>query len=266
MKNIIILLSLVGYLNSYSSGNMNSKITQVKAASKGSFDHMHTLLTNVLKKYVVPGKVSSLVKYDELKKNRSELDNYLKGLESLSKSDFSKFNNDQKLSFWINAYNAYTLELIIDNYPLKSIKDLGSLFKSPWKKKFIKLFNKTMSLDGIEHDTIRKQFKEPRIHFAVNCASMGCPSIANEAFTESNLESLLQERSLHFINNDMKNSFNATKKTMKISKIFDWYGVDFNEKFGSYQNFIQTLKPEIKGLAKFKVKWSNYGWGLNDSK
>ncbi len=260
---LVTLISFFGCLGAQSSGNMNAKIAHVQTAN--SFDHNHTLLTKVLKKFLVPGEISTLVKYQELKEDRAEFDTYLKGLESLSKSEFSNFNQNQKLSFWINAYNAYTLKLIIDNYPLESIKDLGSLLSSPWKKKFIKLFDKVMTLDDIEHGTIRKKFKEPRIHFAVNCASMGCPSLADEAFTESNLESLLQKMSLKFINNDKKNSYNIQEKTMRLSKIFLWYGGDFKEKFGSYKKFIQTLKPGVKDLAKFRVKWNKYGWKLNDS-
>ncbi len=264
--NLVVLMGLFGCFQAQSSGNMDAKVNHIQAIKKAGFDHNHTLLTKVLKENVVPGEVSSLVRYGNLKANRSDLDTYLRELEKLTRKDFANFNENQKLSFWINAYNAYTLKLIIDNYPLKSIKDLGSVFSSPWKKKFITLFKKKMSLDNIEHDTIRKNFKEPRIHFAVNCASMGCPSLADIAFNESNLENLLQKMSLGFINNNAKNSYDIANKKMKLSKIFSWYGGDFKEKFGSYKNFIQTLKPDVKGLSKFKVSWSDYGWDLNDSK
>ncbi len=267
MKILILLLSL----NLFPSGNSNKQYNLSSTQTKIAFDHNHQAWNEILKNYVVPGKISTLFKYKALKANVSLLNSYLKHLESVSDSDFQKFNKKQKLSFWINAYNAYTVKLIINHYPLKSIKDIKGeggflgVGASPWKIKFIKLLGKMLSLDNVEHDIIRKDFDEPRIHFAVNCASMGCPSLSNKAFSAKDLDKHLEDVSNAFINNLQKNKFDLKSKTFYASKIFKWYGSDFNKKFGSYKKFIKTLRPELSDLEQFKVIWNNYGWNLNES-
>ncbi len=148
------------------------------------FDHAHQKWDQILKQYTTRKGNQVYFKYKELKENEVILFSYLKQLESISNKKFEDFSEDQKLAFLINAYNAYTIQIILKNYPIKSIKDIsGGLFSSgPWKIEFISLLGRKMSLDNIEHDTIRKNFNEPRIHFAVNCASIGCPSLLQEAF------------------------------------------------------------------------------------
>jgi len=267
MRKILVLLALSFNLVSVGSENLNK------------FDHSHTLLNEVLKENVKPGKVSSLVNYKALKKNPTKLNNYLKGLETVKKDQFSNFSQEQKLSFWINAYNAFTIKLVVQNYPVKSIKDIKHYDKkesswfsrlnpgaSPWKIKFIKLLGKKHSLDNIEHGIIRKDFSEPRIHFAVNCASMGCPSLGNEAFNAANLETLLDKTAKSFVNNTEKNSFDTSKKVFKASRIFKWYGSDFDKKYGSFVGFIKKIKPELGNLEEYKISWNEYGWNLNEFK
>jgi hypothetical protein len=237
------------------------------------FDHTHAQWNIVLKASVKLDGKQSLINYALVKKKHSaQLNAYLAGLSGLAKSDFQKFNDDQKLAFLINAYNAFTVKLIVDNYPLKSIKDIGSIFKGPWSQKFFKLFGKDTTLDNIEHDIIRKQFpKEPRIHFAVNCASFGCPNLAADAFTVNNLEKLLAAGTQSFVNDSAKNYYHASEKTLFLSPIFKWYGSDFDKNFGTVQNFVAAIMKvsttDREVIKKdVEIKWTKYSWKLNEWK
>ena len=187
MKNILTILALL--ISSYAIG----------------FDHAHKKWDEILKSKTIKKDEQVLVNYKSIKANQVKLNSYLKELEKVSKKEFNNFSKQEQLAFWINAYNAYTVKLIVKNYPVKSIKDIGSFFSSPWSKDFITLLGKKMSLDDIEHETIRKDFKEPRIHFAVNCASIGCPSLYQEAFVASRIDKQLEVATKLFLNNKNKN-------------------------------------------------------------
>ncbi|MGL1937380.1 MAG: DUF547 domain-containing protein [Fibrobacterales bacterium] len=179
----------------------------------------------------------------------------------LTKKAFQSLPDPEKLAYLINVYNYYTLKLIVDNYPVKSIRDLGGVFSSPWSKEFITLFKgfNNFSLDDIEHKMIRKEFDEPRIHFAVVCASIGCPPLRDEAFTAQNLTQQLQSQAETFLNDTSKNYVKGNK--LYLSKIFDWYGGDFNKQHGSYLSFIQK-KLNTKNSD---IEWLEYDWNLNSS-
>jgi hypothetical protein len=224
-----------------------------------TFDHKHSRLDSFLKKYTKKVEYQSLVDYKAIKSNHSELKAYLDELKMLSEEEFETFSSDQKLAFWINVYNAYTLKLVASHYPVKSIKDIGNIFSGPWSKKIVDLFDKKYSLDNVEHDIIRKDFKEPRIHFAVNCASIGCPSLLREAFTAEKLETQLSKATSNFLDNKNKNYAKGSK--LYLSKIFDWYGKDFTSKFGSYKKFI---KQYYKINGDVDVKFLKYDWKLNE--
>ncbi len=226
-----------------------------------AFDHSHQKFSDLLKDYTSRNGYQVSVNYKELKKNSEKLKAYLSELEALSKNDFEGFSKNQKLAFWINAYNAYTLKLIIDHYPIDSIKDVGSIFTGPWDQKFITLFGKEMTLNDIEHSTIRKDFEEPKIHFAVNCASKGCPSLKQEAYVGSKLDQQLESATKNFLENKKKNFYDESKNTLFISKIFKWYGDDFKEKFGSPKKFIQGY---IKTQKNVQIEYLDYDWKLNN--
>ncbi len=240
--------------------------------SSFAFDQDHKALDKVLKDHVIFKGNQSLVNYKAIKNKPSELEQYLKDLSAVKKSQFDSWTAGNKLAFLINAYNAFTLKLIVDNYPTKSIKDIGTLFKSPWKKKFFKLFGKETHLDEVEHVMIRKNFDEPRIHFAVVCASIGCPPLHRFAFTGNQLEKQLKEATRVFLMDKNKNSYDPLKKKLRLSKIFKWYGDDFNKKYGSYLKFVSTrITEDKKGqalIAKDDVSssWNSYDWGLNEIK
>jgi Protein of unknown function, DUF547 len=183
------------------------------------------------------------------------------------------------LAFLINAYNAYTVELVLSAYPkLKSIRDLGGLFGSPWKKQFFKLFGQPAHLDHIEHDLIRApgRYAEPRIHFAVVCASIGCPDLREEAFVAGKLDAQLEDAMRRFLSDRSRNRYNATKDRLEVSKIFDWYSRDFERGDKGFTSVSQALGRYAGQLAddprarerirsgQVKVDFLDYDWSLND--
>ncbi len=214
--------------------------------------HAHEKLNTLLKKYVSSaGKVD----YEALKANKSEVDAVIKDMKENTVE--SSWTSKQKLAYWINAYNIFTIKLVIDNYPVKSIKDINN--DKPWDKKFIEIGGKTYSLNDIENNIIRKDFNEPRIHFAVNCASISCPKLINEAFTASKMESQLTKATKDFLKDTGKNKLEESK--IQISNIFNWYKADF-EKAGGVISFINKYSDtEVKSDAT--VSYMDYNWNLN---
>ncbi len=210
----------------------------------------HRIWNNLLMKYVsVAGKVN----YAGIKENKGELEKYLDLLSN--NPPLSSWSDSDQLSYWINAYNAFTIRLIIDNYPLKSITKLHD--GKPWDVMWITIGSKTYSLNQIENEIIRPQFKEPRIHFAVNCAAVSCPPLTNKAYTANNLEQILEENTKAFINNPQFNTITGEK--VEISKIFDWYKDDF----GDLIHFLNMYtKREIK--RNVVIKFKEYNWALNN--
>lgn len=219
---------------------------------------------------------SSQVNYAGMKTDHAKLTAYLTALGKIDKQTFEQWPALQQLSFLINAYNAWTVELILSAYPdIKSIKDLGSFFSSPWSKKFIPLLGETRSLDNIEHELIRgdNKYGDPRIHFAVNCASIGCPALREEAYTAEKLERQLEQQTVRFLSDKTRNRFN--KAEMELSSIFKWYQEDFSLGFrasDSLSAFILLyaeslgLMPEQQALLKAKkmdVDYLPYDWQLN---
>lgn len=232
------------------------------------FDHNHSKWEKILEKNLHVSGHQSLINYKNIANSPKELNLYTQELTEVTKEQFDSFNKKQQLAFLINAYNAFTVQFIVKNYPVESIKDLGSLFRSPWKKRFFKLFGKKTHLDNVEHDMIRKWFQEPRIHFAVVCASLGCPPLALKPFTEDNLEILLEKQSRNFIQ-DPKENFIRNGR-IYLSKIFKWYGDDFETDQGNFLSFVaqritkdkETQKRIING--DIPTSWNNYDWKLNN--
>ena len=207
-------------------------LTAWSPARAQAFDHSHAAWSALVKKHVVliDGGRGSQVRYAGFAADRVGLKAYLDALSAVSAPAFSAFNKMQQMAFLINAYNAFTVELILTRYPkLASIRDLGSLLQNPWKPKFIKLLGTDMSLDDIEHGTLRARgrYDDPRIHFAVNCASVGCPMLREEAFVADRLDAQLEEQTRRFMGDRSRNRFNSQSGRLELSKIFDWYGDDF---------------------------------------
>lgn len=209
----------------------------------------HQTFNTLLQKYV---SASGTVNYKGLKKEEAVLETYIR---TLAKQIPDKsWSRDASLAYWINAYNALTLKLIVTNYPVKSITSLNG--GKPWDVKWIDLAGKKYSLNNIENDIIRTQYKDPRIHFAVNCAAVSCPPLSNTAFTETNINKLLDSRSKAFINST-SNEIACTK--VKISKIFDWYKADFEDVIAFINKYSNTQVNE-----NAVVDYGEYNWNLNE--
>ena len=255
---------------------LGSVLLATSFASKAQ--NMHDNWNALLNKHVVAINHghSTEVDYTAIKAKRSELKAYLDSLSAVTQNEFDKWEKPKQLAFLINAYNAFTVELILTKYPsLKSIKDLGSFFSSPWSKEFVPLLGKTRSLDDIEHGLIRGsgKYNDPRIHFAVNCASIGCPALREEAYTATDLESQLQEQTVRFLSDMTRNI--AQQNTLSVSSIFKWYGDDFEQGFKGANTLQQFFMQYPKALKltpakqkalknnNMKVKFLDYNWDLN---
>lgn len=231
--------------------------TLFAASPTSAFDHSHAGLDGVLKTYA---NTEGMVDYAGLKANRSALDGYLAKTGAVSKSAFDAWTRDQQLAFLINVYNAETLKLIIDHYPVKSIKKIGGLLGQPWDVESVTLFGKKTTLNTIEHKILRPKYREPRVHFVIVCAAIGCPPLRNGAFTPENLDDQLDARGRFFLNQEDKNRLEGD--TLYLSPIFDWFGEDFTVG-GNLQDFVAPFFPvDIKG-KKLKVKFTDYDWSLN---
>jgi hypothetical protein len=251
--------------------------------AQAAFDHSHAAWTALLKKHVVlisNGRASQ-VRYAGMASERAALKAYLAALAAVTPQAFEAFGKPQQMAFLINAYNAATVELILTKYPkLESIKEVAGFLANPWKQKIVPLLGTTMTLDQIEHDTLRARgrYDDPRIHFAVNCASIGCPMLREEAFVGDRLDAQLEDQTRRFMADRSRNRFNPEKQRAEVSKIFDWYGEDFrlgHKGIASLNAFIARHadaladgpadRERLRAL-KFDVAFLDYDWKLNDAK
>lgn len=179
-------------------------------------------------------------------------------LASVDRQQFDSFTEKQQLAYLINVYNFYTIMLITKHYPLEfGIRDIHK----PWKTPFVPLWGDTVSLDHIEHDIIRTEYDEPRIHFALNCASVGCPSLLDEPYRATELEQQLAASAEAFLTDTTRNRVEG--KRLYLSEIFKWYGDDFDDPYGGYVEYVKG----VLGLeGKYRVRFLDYDWSLNDSK
>ncbi|WP_406684874.1 DUF547 domain-containing protein [Seonamhaeicola sp. MEBiC1930] len=210
----------------------------------------HQLWNELLENHV---STEGIVNYKGFKNDHDKLLGYIRVLHLTIPKDNTSIKH--KLAYWINAYNAFTVDLILRHYPLKSIKDI----KDPWKQRYWKLGDKWYDLDKIEHDVLRKM-NEPRIHFAINCASVSCPKLQNKAFTSEHLEEQLTKATEDFINNTTKNQISNNQ--IKLSKLFLWFGKDFKQG-GSLIDFLNTYS-HVKISEEVKKSFLNYNWDLNE--
>lgn len=236
-----------------------------RAAS--GFDHSHAQFDAVLKARV---NAQNLVDYATLKRERTGLDAYLATAGSVSQAQFKAWTRDQQLAFLINVYNAATLQLIIDAYPLDSIRDIGFLPGAAWRKDFIRLFGGTVDLDHVEHGIIRKDYREPRIHFALVCAARSCPPLRREAYVADRLDAQLDDQARTFLRDSSKNAFDLTTRTARLSSIFDWYGGDFGPDSAAILTYLKPFLDDNTRPAldpqRFKIEFLEYDWKLNEAK
>lgn len=218
------------------------------------FDQTHARFNRVLKTFVVHGRVD----YRGLKAHPQALDQYLARGAMVSKKQFKTWTEPQQLAFLINLYNAGTLRLILNHYPVKSIKDIGSWLKGPWDQPILRLFGKTITLNHLEHEILRKDYKEPRIHLALVCAARGCPPLRSEAYTAERLDEQLNDQARSYLSSPAGFRLERGQGVVYISSIFKWYGGDFP----SVSAFIG--KYSGKKIAGLKIRYLDYDWTLNE--
>ncbi|EHR72287.1 Protein of unknown function, DUF547 [Burkholderiales bacterium JOSHI_001] len=248
-----------------------------------AFDHAHAAWTALLRRHVrvLEGGRATQVRYTAFAQDRSALKAYLDALSAVPAPAFEAFTKPQQMAFLVNAYNAFTVELILTRYPrLESIKDLGSLLQSPWKRKWVRLLGAEVSLDDIEHGMLRQRgrYDDFRVHFAVNCASIGCPALREEAFVADRLDAQLDEMAQRFLSDRSRNRYNVERRRLEVSKIFDWFGVDWTQGQRGVTSLTQFLARYAEQLAdapadrervragSVPVDFLDYDWRLNDAR
>jgi len=218
----------------------------------------HDLYAQLLRQHVRDG----VVDYGGLKRQEALLDRYL---DQLAGIDPDGLADKERFAFYTNAYNAWTLKLILDHYPgIQSIKDAGRLWQSPWKKKIARIGDGLLSLDEIEHDILRARYRDPRVHFAVNCASKGCPPLYGKPFTGDDLDRQLDQVTRAFINDPAR--YRLEGNTLYVSRIFKWFAEDFNddpvEFFKIYAQ--EPLRSRLDAIpGNVRVAYLDYDWSLN---
>lgn len=207
---------------------------------------------------------NGVVDYKGFKTDEAQLDEHLAAMSAVDPERLP--DREERMAFYINLYNAWTIKLILTRYPdLESIKDLGGIFQSPWEKKIVKLNGATVTLDHIEHEVLRPKFKDPRIHFAVNCASKSCPPLLNEPYSGDTLDRQLDSVTKAFINDPQRNYLQDN--VLYVSRIFKWYGKDFKEGIPAFfkQYAEQPLKRKLEdNSSRIEVKFLEYDWSLNN--
>lgn len=218
----------------------------------------NSIYAGLLQKYVQNGNVD----YMGFQSEEASLDQYLSLLEKVDPMDLPRAS---RFAFYVNAYNAWTIKLILSKYPdIRSIKELGGFFKSPWKRKLCRINGEIITLDDIEHNILRSQFRDPRVHFAVNCASLSCPPLRSEPYVGERLEMQLDDAAEKFINNPQRNRMEGT--TLYLSRIFKWFPEDFGDDVvdfilkyarGDFGDDIELNRDVLK------IKYLDYDWSLN---
>jgi hypothetical protein len=253
-----------------------------------AFDHGHAAWDALLKKHVVvlPGEHASQVRYDGFAADRQALKAYLDGLSGVSQARFDGWTKNERKAFLINAYNAFTVEKILERWPdIRSIWDFGKIFGNPFKDDFFGLLGRPMTLDGIEHGMLRKPgaYDDPRVHYAVNCASIGCPMLREEAYVAERLDAQLEEQAVRFLSDRSRNRYNAQSGRLEVSRIFDWFkegwtsgdrGFDGKQApiqsreqyFGRYARWLADgfAGQELVAAGRVPIDFLDYDWALND--
>ncbi len=243
-------------------GPPKASLQEAYADERGSLEFDHSVFDGLLRKHV---DSDGWIDYAGLRAESATLDGYL---HSVARVDFDKLGRDEKLVLLINAYNAFTLRLILDHYPIQSIKGIPDADR--WDAKRWNVGGNTWSLNEIEHEQIRPKFVEPRVHFALVCAAIGCPTLRNEAYRADRIDEQLDEQTRYVHAHDRWFQLDARKGVVQLTKLYDWYGGDFKQVSGSVLDFAARYSPELKRLMdsgiKPRIEWLDYDWTLNDRK
>lgn len=239
-----------------------------------AFDHTHADWSAVLGAHARGERFD----YAALKRDTTRLERYLAGLQAVTPEDFAGWTREQRFAFWINAYNAYTVRRVVEGYPLKSIKDLGSLSQTVWDQRFVPLAHlvpalerKLLSLNDIEHEILRPTFADPRLHAAVHCAAVSCPRLLDHAYTAGVLDQQLEQMTTRWLRDPTRNRFDPEQRTAHLSRLFDWYGHDFGKTPAERLAWIARYapgehRPWLTGrdAERVVIRYLEYDWALND--
>jgi hypothetical protein len=247
------------------------------SAFSQAFDHEHEIWDSLLKKHVavLDGGRASRIRYAGVAQDHAALKEYLEKISAVKDAEFDRWSRPLQEAFLINAYNAFTVEKVLSRYPdIKSIWDFGKLFGNPFKDRFFTLLGKSSSLDDIEHGLLRKKYREPRVHFALNCASVGCPMLREEAYTGPRLERQLEEQAVRFLSDRSRNRLapgGPEAGRLEVSKIFDWYKEDFEPRAAYFARYAKLLSDDAAGQkaiaeGKAPLGFLEYDWTLNDAR
>ena len=239
---------------------------------RASLAFEHQAWNALLKKHVVllDGGKASQLRYAGMASDRAALKAYLDSLSRVSEKEFAAWPREEQMAFLINAYNAFAVEKILQRYPdLRSIWDFGKLFGNPFKDPFFALLGGSRTLDWIEHERLRRSYRDPRIHYAVNCASVGCPMLREEAYAGPRLEQQLEEQARRFLSDRSRNRLRQGE--LEVSKIFDWFKEDFEPREGYFARYADLLSGDPKGReaiagGKARLRFLDYDWTLNDAR
>ena len=249
------------------------------ATAQAAFDRSHAAWNRLLAAHVHwnTAGTATTVDYADFAHDRQALANVLKAMSSVGEAEFRRWPLAEREAFLINAYNAATVELVLTRYPdLKSIKQIGGLFGTPWKREFVVLLGRQRSLDDIEHNLLRgaSDYADPRIHFAVNCASLGCPALRPEAYLGARLGTQLDDQTRRFLHDRSRNHYHR-RGGLQVSRVFDWYASDFDAHAGGVNGFLARYPAELGldrmtaqqlGAGSVPVTFTEYDWRLNGSR
>jgi hypothetical protein len=262
----------------------------VAGNAAAQFDHEHKAWTALLKKHVVltDGGKASQVRYTGFLQDRAALKVYLDSLSKVAQPEFDGWSKAQRMAFLVNAYNAFTVEKILTRYPdIRSIWDFGKLFGNPFKDRFFALLVAPATLDGIEHEILRKPgaYDEPRVHFAVNCASVGCPMLREEAYVAERLDAQLEEQTRRFLSDRSRNRHDPASGQLEVSRIFDWFKEDWTSGYRGFEGKSAPIRSREQYFARHAalladapehrkaieagnaaLRFLDYDWTLNDVK
>ena len=289
LSKVGLLAVLVALLIQPSQNSFTIISYGIEEVKSDSFDHSYSTYNSLLNEYVENASVN----YSGFIDSRAEFETFLRTIGSVNENDYESWTQEQKLAFWINAYNAFTIKAIIDHYPIKRSFSLVGIFYAPsnsilqikgvWTKLQFRALDRMVTLDEIEHQILRKEFNEPRIHIAINCASISCPDLSNEAYVAERLEQQLAQASINFVNNPSKGiQIDEQKGKVKLSKIFKWFGEDFIQNYGGtklFNNYSLKENAVLNFTAeyleaqqtkeylmnnKLKIGYLGYDWHLNE--
>lgn len=237
-----------------------------------SFDHFHQDLAHFLNQY----STRAFVNYAAIHKNPEILERYLHTISLIRKEEFQKWSKEEQMSLLINLYNASVIDLVSKHYPVQSVRDIGDFFQGPWSKKFVFFLQEKVSLEEIETQ-LRKNYDDPRIHFALSFASISSPNLRYEPYTPVQIDSQLDKQAFEFMRDFDKNFLEEETSTLYLSSIFSWYREDFEKTYGNTMLCITKYFPQLQVKTvedvhfktqslHYKVLYLDFNWALNDWK